>query len=161
MPQRNPILTRRLTGTHMTTAPTIPARTLRPGRSKTTTLLRSKGYPFSYDLQDIGAYYLAWRRLVDHWKQTLGNTLHLVNYETLTSDSETQTRLRWNTGTGDELNTLYTCNSPRSCFARRSSITHRGTNIRPAATGPINPSHARLFSPKLSATWPPRPVPTP
>jgi cytochrome c-type biogenesis protein CcmH/NrfG len=53
-------------------------------------------YPFSYSLDDIGAYYLAWRRLVNHWKNVLGNRLHIINYEKLTQDPETQIRLLLN-----------------------------------------------------------------
>jgi tetratricopeptide (TPR) repeat protein len=53
-------------------------------------------YPFSYNLDDIGAYYLAWRRLVTHWKNVLGNSLQIINYEKLTQDPETQIRLLLN-----------------------------------------------------------------
>ena len=29
------------------------------------------GYPFSYDLQELGRYYVAYRRLMRHWSETL------------------------------------------------------------------------------------------
>src|SRR3977135_2733595 len=34
------------------------------------TLFRD-GYPFSYDLGDIGRYYAGYRKLMDHWRTTL------------------------------------------------------------------------------------------
>jgi tetratricopeptide (TPR) repeat protein len=50
------------------------------------------GYPFSYDLQDIGRYYIAYRRLMDHWRATMPGVIHEVNYEALVSDQERETR---------------------------------------------------------------------
>jgi hypothetical protein len=45
-------------------------------------------YPFSYDLSDLGTYYLAYRRLADHWVQSLGDRILLVKYENLVQDFE-------------------------------------------------------------------------
>jgi Tfp pilus assembly protein PilF len=45
--------------------------------------LFAAGYPFSYDLGDLGRYYSAWERLMDHWRQTLGGRLHEIVYEDL------------------------------------------------------------------------------
>lgn len=49
-------------------------------------------YPFSYDLDDLGQYYLAYRRLVDHWRSLLGNRLFVVGYEDIVHNQETMTR---------------------------------------------------------------------
>ena len=39
------------------------------------------GYPFSYDLGEIAEYYSAYRRLMRHWKEALGEIIHEVPYE--------------------------------------------------------------------------------
>jgi tetratricopeptide (TPR) repeat protein len=49
-------------------------------------------YKFSYTLQDLGNYYVAHRRLLDHWRATLGERLVEVEYESLVADQEGQTR---------------------------------------------------------------------
>ena len=48
-------------------------------------------YPFSYDLNDLAEYYLAYARLVDHWKRTLGARLYCVCYEDLVARQEEET----------------------------------------------------------------------
>jgi hypothetical protein len=50
------------------------------------------GYPFSYDLADIGRYYVAYRRLMDHWRRTLPGAIHELSYEELVSDQMGETR---------------------------------------------------------------------
>ena len=50
------------------------------------------GYPFSYDLDDIARYYLAYRRLMDHWFTTLPGALHNLSYEQLIADPIGETR---------------------------------------------------------------------
>lgn len=49
-------------------------------------------YKFSYDLDNLASYYVAYHRLVDHWRALLGERLVEVNYEDLVSDQEGQTR---------------------------------------------------------------------
>jgi tetratricopeptide (TPR) repeat protein len=49
-------------------------------------------YPFSYDLDDIARYYLAYRRLMDHWREVLGEALLEVRYEDVIRDQLGQTR---------------------------------------------------------------------
>jgi thioredoxin-like negative regulator of GroEL len=50
------------------------------------------GYPFSYDLDDLGKYYVAYRALMDHWDDVLpGRVLH-VDYEKLVSGQEAQSK---------------------------------------------------------------------
>lgn len=50
------------------------------------------GYPFSYDLREIGRYYLAYRRLMDHWRSTMPGAIHELSYEDLVSDQVAETR---------------------------------------------------------------------
>ncbi len=49
------------------------------------------GYPFSYDLQEIGRYYVAYRRLMDHWQATVPD-MHTVRYEELVADQLGESR---------------------------------------------------------------------
>jgi tetratricopeptide (TPR) repeat protein len=45
--------------------------------------LFAAGYPFSYDLVDLGRYYAAYERLVDHWRAVLDDRVHEIVYEDL------------------------------------------------------------------------------
>ena len=49
-------------------------------------------YPFSYDLDEIGRYYVAYRRLMDHWQDTLPGAMHCASYEALVADQMGETR---------------------------------------------------------------------
>jgi len=42
-------------------------------------------YPFSYSLEDIARYYVAWDELMKHWADTLGDVMLTVDYEALIS----------------------------------------------------------------------------
>ena len=48
-------------------------------------------YPFSYDLEEIGRYYVAYRRLMDHWQASMPGVIHEVSYEALVTDQRGQT----------------------------------------------------------------------
>ena len=50
-------------------------------------------YKFSYSLDWLGRYYIAYDRLRKHWQSVLGDRLVEVHYEQLVSDPENQTRL--------------------------------------------------------------------
>jgi tetratricopeptide (TPR) repeat protein len=55
--------------------------------------LFSGAYPFSYDMRDLGRYYLAWRRLMDHWQQVVGDDSWItVGYEALVTSPEPTVR---------------------------------------------------------------------
>jgi tetratricopeptide (TPR) repeat protein len=54
--------------------------------------LFNQGYPFSYDLDDLGRYIAAYERLMAHWHGLLGSRLITVSYEALVADQEGQTR---------------------------------------------------------------------
>jgi tetratricopeptide (TPR) repeat protein len=45
--------------------------------------LFGEAYPFSYDFEDLGRYYAAYERLMNHWRAMLGERLHEIVYEDL------------------------------------------------------------------------------
>ena len=49
-------------------------------------------FKFSYTLEDLGSFYIAYSRLMEHWRELLGDRLVELQYETLVSDQEQQTR---------------------------------------------------------------------
>jgi tetratricopeptide (TPR) repeat protein len=49
-------------------------------------------YPFSYDLTELGQYYVAWHRLMRHWGSTLGESLLIIQYEDLVTHQEAVSR---------------------------------------------------------------------
>jgi len=49
-------------------------------------------YPFSYNQQDLAAYYLAYHRLMEHWENVIPGVIHSVSYENLVRDTEGETR---------------------------------------------------------------------
>jgi len=50
-------------------------------------------YQFSYSLDNLAEYYIAHRRLLDHWAKLLGERLIVIEYEAMVRDQETQTRI--------------------------------------------------------------------
>jgi tetratricopeptide (TPR) repeat protein len=49
-------------------------------------------YKFSYTLEGLGRFYPAYVRLLDHWRETLGDRIVEVEYEKLVDDQQAQTR---------------------------------------------------------------------
>ena len=49
-------------------------------------------YKFSYSLDFLGPYFVAYHRLCQHWRETLGDRYIEVVYEDLVADQENQTR---------------------------------------------------------------------
>jgi tetratricopeptide (TPR) repeat protein len=54
--------------------------------------LFGQAYPFSYDLKELAAYYIAYRKLMDHWRGILPGLIFDVAYEDVVSDPERQCR---------------------------------------------------------------------
>jgi len=50
-------------------------------------------YKFSYSLDGLGQYFVAYDRLINHWRKLLGDRLIEVKYESLVTDQENQTRI--------------------------------------------------------------------
>ena len=49
-------------------------------------------YPFSYDLEDVGRYFLAYSDLMAHWHHVMPGVIHTVHYECMVDDTEGETR---------------------------------------------------------------------
>lgn len=54
--------------------------------------LFNDAYPWSYDLDDIARYYVAYRGLMDHWRAILPGRIIEVAYEDIVADLEGQAR---------------------------------------------------------------------
>ncbi len=54
--------------------------------------LFASGQPFSYNLTELGEYYLQYQRLMDHWKQVAPGFTLDIRYEDVVSDLEGQVR---------------------------------------------------------------------
>jgi len=50
------------------------------------------GYPYSYTLEDLGAYYVAYHSLMAHWREQLPGRFIDVDYEDLVADQEGQSK---------------------------------------------------------------------
>jgi tetratricopeptide (TPR) repeat protein len=49
-------------------------------------------YPFSYDQSELARYYLAYRRLMQHWTLASPGMIHQLHYESLISDQKGETQ---------------------------------------------------------------------
>ncbi|MGB5132472.1 MAG: sulfotransferase [Steroidobacteraceae bacterium] len=54
--------------------------------------LFAKGQAFTYDLTEIGEYYLQYQRMMDHWHEVLPGQVLTVQYEEVVADFESQVR---------------------------------------------------------------------
>ncbi len=54
--------------------------------------LFAKGQNFTYDLTEIGEYYLQYQRMMDHWAAVMPGRVLTVQYEEVVSDFEVQVR---------------------------------------------------------------------
>ena len=54
--------------------------------------LFASGQPFSYDLTELGEYYLQYQTLMDHWHRVMPGGILDVNYEEVVADLDTQVR---------------------------------------------------------------------
>ena len=54
--------------------------------------LFAQGQPFTYDLVELGEYYLQYQRLMDHWHEVLPGKVLDVQYEEVVQDLEGQVR---------------------------------------------------------------------
>jgi tetratricopeptide (TPR) repeat protein len=54
-------------------------------------MLFQDGYPFSYDLAELGRYYVAYRRLMAHWHRVLPGAIYDLAYEDLVADQVGET----------------------------------------------------------------------
>jgi len=54
--------------------------------------LFQRAYPFSYSLDDLGRYFVAYWRLMDHWHSLLPGKMHEVSYEELVTETDRESR---------------------------------------------------------------------
>jgi len=54
--------------------------------------LFKQAYPFSYDLQELGRYYLAYQKLMQHWQSSMPGRILDVSYEKLVTNQEEESR---------------------------------------------------------------------
>ena len=54
--------------------------------------LFARGQPFTYDLFELGEFYLEYERLMDHWNEVLPGKMLRVQYEDVVTDLEAQVR---------------------------------------------------------------------
>ncbi len=54
--------------------------------------LFAKGQPFTYDLVELGEYYLQYARMMAHWQAALPGRVLDVHYESMVTDQEGETR---------------------------------------------------------------------
>jgi len=54
--------------------------------------LFARGQPYTYDLVEIGEYYLQYQRLMDHWHEVLPGKVLDVQYQEVVADLEGQVR---------------------------------------------------------------------
>ena len=54
--------------------------------------LFAQGQPFTYDLVELGEYYLQYQRLMDHWHEVMPGKVLDVRYEDVVADLEGQVR---------------------------------------------------------------------
>lgn len=52
--------------------------------------LFASGQPFSYDLMELGEYYVQYERIMDHWHEVIPDQVLDVNYEEVVADLEGQ-----------------------------------------------------------------------
>jgi tetratricopeptide (TPR) repeat protein len=50
------------------------------------------GYPFSYDLTELGRYFAGYQRLMRHWRAALPGRIHELHYEALVEQPKAETR---------------------------------------------------------------------
>lgn len=49
-------------------------------------------FAFSYDLDELAGYFIAHEQLMRHWREVLGDRLHVIRYEDVVADLEGETR---------------------------------------------------------------------
>jgi hypothetical protein len=54
-------------------------------------LFSSEAYGYSYDLNELADYYIRFSRMCEHWQQVMPEQFHLLEYEDLVADPETET----------------------------------------------------------------------
>ena len=105
-------------------------------------------YPYSYNLDDLGRYYAAYQRLMQHWHQLFPGEIFDINYETLVNHQKQESQ-----------NLIKYCNLPweDKCLEfynnPQSSMTASASQVRqPIYRGSINKwkNYAKELTPLIS-----------
>ncbi|NQZ05724.1 MAG: sulfotransferase [Algicola sp.] len=54
--------------------------------------LFTNGYPFSYDLKELASYYIAHRKLMNHWRKVMPGVIYDVAYEDIVANVDIQAK---------------------------------------------------------------------
>ncbi|WP_019026926.1 tetratricopeptide repeat-containing sulfotransferase family protein [Colwellia piezophila] len=54
--------------------------------------LFTQGYPFSYDLQELGQYYIAHHKMMLHWQEVMPGVIYHIAYEEVVNNIEEQAK---------------------------------------------------------------------
>jgi tetratricopeptide (TPR) repeat protein len=54
--------------------------------------LFTQGYPFSYDLQELGQYYIAHHKMMQHWEKVVPNVMYQIAYEDVIENIQDQAK---------------------------------------------------------------------
>ncbi len=85
-----------------------------------------QAYPFSYNLDNLAKYYIAYRQLMTHWKQTNTNNFIEVNYEELVTSPEKVSKQVFNFLDMEWRNEYLQLNKNKQASATASSSQVRG-----------------------------------
>ena len=66
----------------------LPPKPVPGGTSDLVTSKAPQGQAFTYDLTDIGEYFLEYQRMMDHWHDVLPGRVLTVQYEEMVTDFE-------------------------------------------------------------------------
>ncbi len=98
--------------------------------------LFAKGQPFTYDLTEIGEYYLQYQRMMDHWAEALPGKVLTVQYEAVVADLERRCAGCWISAACPSR--MPACDSTRAiarCVPRARSRCGSPSTTAPSVTG--------------------------
>ena len=118
------------------------------------------GYPFSYDLEDIARYYVAYRRLMDHWNSSMPGAILTMSYEALVEDQLGRTRhlldfcgLEWQDGCAEFHHNSTPATTASAVQVRRPLYDTSVAQWRQYAAQ-LAPLNERLRAAGIATDWP-------
>lgn len=98
--------------------------------------LFKQAYPMSYHLDDLGRYYLAYRRLMSHWQALMPERIHQIQYEDLVANQTNETK-----------RLLHFCDLPW-----QEDVLHFEQNVEPSTTASASQIRQPIYRSSL-AQW--------
>jgi tetratricopeptide (TPR) repeat protein len=91
--------------------------------------LFENAYPYSYDLSELGKYYVAYQELMAHWGRVMPGVMHTLKYEDLVTDhrSATQSMLEYCNLSWEE-----------QCLRSHESVGHTATASAAQVRNPVH-----------------------